>query len=200
MPRDSQTLAGTGLGLLHAYDGATGHDVAGFPKVTGGWLFSPAALSDDGRIADITREGYLFQWRVSAPACQTQWPMFRHDPEDSANYNMDGVPPAAVEHLGLRSVAGDRFRLTFVAPGDNVIGTNNASIKLWVLSYIRPSFRLHSGFPVTVAVGGFGDPVSTDMATVAVAATAIRMVDGGPSLRISAPRSGQHRCPRRRGI
>src|SRR5207302_8033383 len=48
-----------------------------------------------------------------------------------------------------------------------VVGTNNATIKLWVLSYIRPSFRLHSGFPVTVAAGSFGDPVSTDMATVA---------------------------------
>ena len=34
----------------------------GFPKVTGGWLFAPAALSDDGRMADITREGYLFEW------------------------------------------------------------------------------------------------------------------------------------------
>jgi hypothetical protein len=44
-----QVLAGTGLGLLHAYDGVTGRDAPGFPKVTGGWLFAPAALSDDGR-------------------------------------------------------------------------------------------------------------------------------------------------------
>ena len=34
----------------------------GFPKVTGGWLFAPAALSDDGRMAGITREGFLFEW------------------------------------------------------------------------------------------------------------------------------------------
>src|SRR6202011_3378604 len=47
----NQILAGTGLGLLHAYDGATGQDVSGFPKVTGGWLAAPAALSFDGRIA-----------------------------------------------------------------------------------------------------------------------------------------------------
>jgi hypothetical protein len=60
-----QVLAGTGLGLLHAYDGVTGRDAPGFPKVTGGWLFAPAALSDDGRVAGITREGYLFEW--SAP-------------------------------------------------------------------------------------------------------------------------------------
>ena len=116
---DNQVLAGTGLGLLHAYDGATGHDVAGFPKVTGGWLFSPPTLSDNGRIADITREGYLFVWRDSAPACQNQWPTFRHDPEDTANYNNDGVPPAAIERLRLRSLGRGRYRLTFIAPGEN---------------------------------------------------------------------------------
>ncbi|TMM12561.1 MAG: hypothetical protein E6G00_03345 [Actinobacteria bacterium] len=55
---DNQVVAGTGLGLLHAYDGATGQDVSGYPKVTGGWLFAPAALSTDGRIADVTREGF----------------------------------------------------------------------------------------------------------------------------------------------
>lgn len=72
----NQILAGTGLGLLHAYDGATGRDISGFPKQTGGWLFSPAALSTDGRTADITREGYLFEWSTGQPACQptgTEW-------------------------------------------------------------------------------------------------------------------------------
>jgi len=39
----NQVLAGTGLGLLHAYDGATGLDAPQFPKQTGGWLFAPAA-------------------------------------------------------------------------------------------------------------------------------------------------------------
>ena len=68
----NQIVAGTGLGLLHAYDGATGHDVPGFPKETGGWLAAPAALSFDGRMGDMTREGYLFQWQTSAPACQSQ--------------------------------------------------------------------------------------------------------------------------------
>ncbi|MGO8126738.1 hypothetical protein ACC728_38155, partial [Rhizobium ruizarguesonis] len=47
----NQVLAGTGLGLLHAYDGATAADAPGFPKVTGGWLYAPAALSADGRMA-----------------------------------------------------------------------------------------------------------------------------------------------------
>ena len=113
-------LAGTGLGLLHAYDGATGQDAPGFPKTTGGWLFSPAALSDDGRMAGITREGYLFEWdstrrdmpdRVAdvpaRPAEQRQLRPRRH---------------RARRHPGhaLASAARrDTTRLTFKSPGDD---------------------------------------------------------------------------------
>jgi hypothetical protein len=114
---DNQVLAGTGLGLLHAYDGITGRDIPGFPKVTGGWLFAPAALSDDGRLADVTREGYLFQWRTRAPACQPQWPTFRHDPEDTGNYDFQGVAPGAVRALRVRALGGRRYRVSFVAGG-----------------------------------------------------------------------------------
>ena len=64
--------------------------------MTGGWLFSPAALAEDGRMADITREGWLFQWQTEAPACQPQWPSFRHDQQDSGNYDRDGTPPGPV--------------------------------------------------------------------------------------------------------
>ncbi|PZR68632.1 MAG: hypothetical protein DLM63_03585 [Solirubrobacterales bacterium] len=124
---DNQVLAGTGLGLLHAYDGSTGHDIAGFPKVTGGWLFAPAAISDDGRIADITREGYLFEWSAPAARCQTEWPAFRHDQQDSANYNRDGTPPDAPGRLRVVRVRPGRSRraalagsrVSFIAPGDN---------------------------------------------------------------------------------
>jgi hypothetical protein len=115
----NQIIAGTGLGLLHAYDGATGQDVEGFPKVTGGWLAAPAALSSDGRMSDMTREGYLFEWQTRAPACQPQWPTFRHDQQDSGNYNHDGTPPGAAEKVTLTTLGGGKFRLTFIAPGDN---------------------------------------------------------------------------------
>ena len=89
-------LAGTGLGLLHAYDGATGLDVAGFPKVTGGWLFAPAALSDDGRMADITREGYLFEWNLpnAAAAARPSGRRSATTRSSSGNYDPDGTPPA----------------------------------------------------------------------------------------------------------
>jgi Subtilase family len=111
----NQVLAGTGLGLLHAYDGATGLDISGFPKVTGGWLFAPAAVSDDGRIADITREGYLFEWsQPNLPRCQSEWPSFRHDPQQSGNYDRDGTPPSVPTDLAASGGA-----LTFTAPGDD---------------------------------------------------------------------------------
>ena len=115
----NQIVAGTGLGLLHAYDGATGLDVPGFPKQTGGWLAAPAALSFDGRMADMTREGYLFEWQTQAPACQSQWPTFRHDQQDSGNYNHDGTPPDAPANMTLTSLGAGRFRLSFTAPGDD---------------------------------------------------------------------------------
>jgi hypothetical protein len=115
----NQVLAGTGLGLLHAYDGATGQDIPGFPKVTGGWLSAPAALAEDGRIAATTREGYLYEWQTEAPACQSQWPTFRHDEQDSANYNHDGTPPNAARNVALSALGGGKFKLTFIAPGDN---------------------------------------------------------------------------------
>jgi hypothetical protein len=115
----SQIVAGTGLGLLHAYDGATGLDVAGFPKQTGGWLAAPASLAADGRMADMTREGYLFQWQTEAPACQPEWPTFRHDQQDSGNYNHDGAPPNAASHVVVSSQGSGLYRLTFTAPGDD---------------------------------------------------------------------------------
>lgn len=112
---NQQVVAGTGLGLLHAYDGVTGQDVTGFPKVTGGWLFAPAALSDDHRMAAVTREGYLFQWAVpDAAACQTEWPTFRHDPHNSGDYNTDGTAPGAPLSAVLAGTT-----LTFASPGDD---------------------------------------------------------------------------------
>jgi hypothetical protein len=123
----NQVIAGTGLGLLHAYDGATGLDVPGFPKVTGGWLAAPASLSADGRIADMTREGYLFEWQTQAPACQPQWPSFRHDQQGSGNYDHDGTPPNAPSAVKLTALGGEAYELSFTAPGnDGACGTATA--------------------------------------------------------------------------
>jgi hypothetical protein len=83
--------------------------------VTGGWLFAPAAFSDDGRMADITREGYLFQWRLPRlPRCQSEWPQFRHDPRQSGNYGADGTPPSRPTGVAVRNGV-----LRWKAPGDD---------------------------------------------------------------------------------
>ncbi len=116
----NQVLAGTGLGLLHAYDGVTGQDAPGFPKVTGGWLFAPAALSDDGRVAAVTREGFLFEWDAEdAAACQSEWPSFRHDPQSTGNYDADGTAPGAPGGLSVTKLDGNIYRVSMTSPGDD---------------------------------------------------------------------------------
>lgn len=67
-----EVLAGSGGYLLHAYR-KDGGEAAGFPKFTGGWIFSTPAVGDidgDGRLdlVTVTREGYLFAWGLDASA------------------------------------------------------------------------------------------------------------------------------------
>jgi subtilase family protein len=116
----NQVLAGNGLGMIHAYDGATGLDAPHFPKVTGGWVIAPPALADDGtRMAAITREGFLFEWKLAADACQSEWPVFRHDDQNTGDYNADGTPPAAPANVSLARLGHGMFRLRFTSPGDD---------------------------------------------------------------------------------
>lgn len=63
-----EILMGSGGYLLHAFRNAGG-EAAGFPKFTGGWIFSEPATGDldgDGRIevVTVTREGWLFAWET----------------------------------------------------------------------------------------------------------------------------------------
>jgi hypothetical protein len=67
----------------------------------------------------MTREGYLFAWQTQAPACQPQWPTFRHDQQNSGNYNHDGTPPNAPSNLTIAALGGRHFRISFTAPGDD---------------------------------------------------------------------------------
>ncbi|HXV77895.1 MAG TPA: FG-GAP-like repeat-containing protein, partial [Candidatus Polarisedimenticolaceae bacterium] len=67
-----EVLVGSGGYLLHAF-AAGGGEAPGFPKFTGGWLFSDAAVGDldgDGvsELVSVTREGYLFAWQLAAAA------------------------------------------------------------------------------------------------------------------------------------
>jgi len=63
-----EILFGSGGYLLHAFKKAGG-EAEGFPKFTGGWIFSAPAVGDldgDGEpeLVSATREGYLFVWRL----------------------------------------------------------------------------------------------------------------------------------------
>jgi hypothetical protein len=63
-----EVLMGSGGYLLHAF-ARSGGEAAGFPKFTGGWIFSAPAVGDlegDGGldVVAVTREGYLFAWDV----------------------------------------------------------------------------------------------------------------------------------------
>jgi hypothetical protein len=63
-----EILLGSGGYLLHAFKKAGG-EAEGFPKFTGGWIFSAPAVGDldgDGRkeLVSVTREGFLFVWRL----------------------------------------------------------------------------------------------------------------------------------------
>jgi hypothetical protein len=170
----NQVLAGTGLGLLHAYDGATGQDVAHFPKVTGGWLIAPPALADDGsRVAAITREGYLFEWSIPIAECQTEWPTYRHDNQDTGNYNADGTAPGAPQGVSLKPLGSGRYHLTFTSPGDDrMCGT---ATRYRTLVDGKP-LALNLGAPVAG-----GKKVSKD----------IRLPDGAGVLSIQAADDGK---------
>ncbi len=63
-----EILLGSGGYLLHAFKKAGG-EAEGFPKFTGGWVFSAPSVGDldgDGRqeLVSVTREGFLFVWRL----------------------------------------------------------------------------------------------------------------------------------------
>ena len=68
----AEILLGTGGYFLHAF-ARGGGEAAGFPKFTGGLIFSPPAVGDldgDGQreLVSVTREGNLFVWRLPATA------------------------------------------------------------------------------------------------------------------------------------
>lgn len=68
----AEILLGSGGYLLHAFE-AGGGEAAGFPKFTGGWIFSAPAVGDvdgDGEreVVSVTREGLLFLWRLPRTA------------------------------------------------------------------------------------------------------------------------------------
>ena len=117
---DREVIQGSGLYLLHAF-GPLGTELPGFPKFTGGWITTTTPVGDidgDGQleIATWTREGNMFVWDTTGPACggNNEWWGFRHDEHNSGYYGNDTRPPSPI--LNLTHSAG---LLRWNAPGED---------------------------------------------------------------------------------
>jgi hypothetical protein len=87
----AEVLQGSAMYDVRAY-GLGGGSPVGWPKFTGGWSVVTPAVGRFGKtselaVALITREGNLFVWRTTAPACSArEWPKYQHDLLNSGNY------------------------------------------------------------------------------------------------------------------
>jgi len=117
----SEVLVGSGGYLIHAFD-YRGREIDGFPKFTGGWVYSVPAIGDidgDGllEMAVFSREGYRFVWDLEARndlSTNRQWWTESHDECHSNRYSHDCRPPAAISGAALENGV-----LTWRATGDD---------------------------------------------------------------------------------
>jgi hypothetical protein len=130
-----EILVGTGLYYLRDFN-ADGTEGGGFPKFTGGWLFSVPAIGDtdgDGKleINALTREGYAFQWDTNRPACGTndEWWTARHDEWNTGAYGTDSRPPGTPRSFTIDRSHG-RALLSWVTPGDDWLCGNAKRYRL----------------------------------------------------------------------
>jgi uncharacterized repeat protein (TIGR01451 family) len=119
-----EIVTGTGLYYLRSMNVA-GVEGSGWPKFTGGWIFSVPAIGDvdgDGKleIAALTREGYAFLWDTDRPACGTndEWWTSRHDEWSTGAYGTDTRPPGTPRQLQVRH-QGTSAAMRWIAPGDD---------------------------------------------------------------------------------
>ena len=102
---------------------ANGQEAPGFPKFTGGWVVNSPSYGPFGGLgtqvlAAGTREGELFVWNTSTPACASSgpWPRQHHDLWNTGNLDSTGAPASSCRHR----VHGVRHRLARSTPGERV--------------------------------------------------------------------------------
>ncbi len=114
---------------------ANGQEAPGFPKFTGGWVVNSPSYGPFGRLGTQiltagTREGELFVWNTSTPACASSgpWPRQHHDLWNTGNLDSTGAPasrcrhqvsvPAPPRELSARG-SGSQISLTWAAPSSD---------------------------------------------------------------------------------
>ncbi len=86
---------------------ANGQEAPGFPKFTGGWVVNSPSYGPFGSLgtqvlATGTREGELFVWNTSTPACASSgpWPRQHHDLWNTGNLDSTGAPASSCPQPG----------------------------------------------------------------------------------------------------
>lgn len=123
-----EIVVSSGGHFLHAFNGVTGVEAAGFPKLTGQWVVaSPVVgdIDDDGALELVlaTRLGDLHVWDMPGDACEAgltgnpavQWRKAIHDEWGTGVTGRDTLRPAAIADL---AVAGNAD-LSFSGVGDD---------------------------------------------------------------------------------
>lgn len=119
--------ASSGL-FVHAFNGASGGVIPGWPKFTGHWSVNTPSVGDldnDGKVEVVnsTRLGYIHAWSSTGTACNgaaanAQWRKYRHDEWNTGAFGTDTLRPATVSDLG-GTRTGAAVNLTWTAVGDD---------------------------------------------------------------------------------
>jgi MYXO-CTERM domain-containing protein len=87
-----EVITGSGGYFVHAFNGC-GVEPASFPKFTGQWVISTAAVGDvDGdhklELAVSSRDGWLYLWHTEGRDDGViEWESFHHDAQNTGNYD-----------------------------------------------------------------------------------------------------------------
>jgi hypothetical protein len=122
-----EIVATSGGYYVHAFDGVTGIDAAGWPKNVGQWVVMTPLVGDidgDGLLEVVvaTRAGDLHVWDVAGDACETflgapsvQWRKALHDEWGTGVYGRDTLRPASI----LDFATSDADTYTWSGVGDD---------------------------------------------------------------------------------